>query len=204
MPLSVAVFAVTGAADCVAAKGLPKANSTIEPEPLSAPLVVKPRARTLAPAGTLTPVNCQPPEMRVPDPRLVQFTPPLAEDSNVVHQHSGPPPARSQVKVLPLSERFCVPGTVFKSRPIEFRVTPPNETKRAAKKNGAIGLRRQRVNHGGDARIEAVVQAAVRVQPADTVARLTTQGREDSPHQHLAVGLDQDGVYRSAGIGNKA
>ncbi len=75
--------------------------STNQAEQLPSPPVTKPRAR-MAPVvdGSDVFVNCQPPAMRVPAPRLFQSTS-LAEKSKAVRQTSGLLPPRIQAMVEP-------------------------------------------------------------------------------------------------------
>ncbi len=66
--------------------------------------------------GSETLVNCQPPAMRAPAPRLAHSVP-LVEKSKVVPQTSGLAPPRSQVMVEPSKLRLWVAGSVLFSRP---------------------------------------------------------------------------------------
>src|ERR1017187_2391976 len=74
----------------------PMLISTNQLEPLYSASWMSPRARMVALAGSETPVNCQPPEMRTPLPTLFQVVP-LVETSKEVRQTSGPVPPRCQV-----------------------------------------------------------------------------------------------------------
>src|SRR6185503_7149627 len=89
------------------------------------PPAAKPRARIVALVGRATPVCCQPPAIRSPDPRWIQSAP-LVEASKIVRQISGPEPPRSQVMFEPSIVRLSVAGSVLFNRPIQLRVSPPN------------------------------------------------------------------------------
>src|SRR5512137_2319677 len=106
-----------------------KLVSTNQLVALHAPPATKPRARRRLPTDTDTLVHCQPPELRVPAPRLSQSVP-LAETSRVVRQTSGLVPPRSQVSVASLQDRLWVAGSVLFSRPMSLRDCPasiPNQ-----------------------------------------------------------------------------
>src|SRR6266404_4715159 len=83
--------------------------------PLNCPAETRPRARISEPGCTRTPVNCQPPEIRVPFPKSVQ-TLPSVEFWKLVRHTSGDEPPRSQVIVEPTYVRLCVAGEVFCKR----------------------------------------------------------------------------------------
>src|SRR5271157_3733558 len=70
----------------------------------------------IALVGTLAPVSCHPPAVRVPLPREVQLAPSV-ETSKVVRQTSGLAPPRSQVIVEPKTLRLLVTGSVLLRRP---------------------------------------------------------------------------------------
>ena len=95
--------------------GGPKPDSTNHADPLSAPPVRNPRARTVTLVGKANPPSCQPPAMRAPSPRFTQSAP-LVQASKVVRQTSGLAPSRSQVITEPSKESVCVAGSVLTSR----------------------------------------------------------------------------------------
>src|SRR5512137_264236 len=105
-----------------------KLVSTNQLVALHAPPATKPRARRRLPTDTDTLVHCQPPDMRVPAPRLSQSVP-LAETSSVVRQTSGLVPPRSQVRVEPSQERLCAAGAVLRSRARLVRGCPASVVK---------------------------------------------------------------------------
>src|SRR5437870_3647542 len=94
-------------------------TNQLEPPPL-----INPRARSLALAGMLNPLTCQPPGIREPISALTQSSP-SAEKSKAVYEISGPVPPRSQVIVEPSWLRLCVGGPVLFSRPKALRGCPP-------------------------------------------------------------------------------
>src|SRR6187551_1848351 len=80
-----------------------EATSTLsrnQAEPSFFPPVAKPRARSMALIGAVTPPNRQPPNVRVPRPRLVQFVPSV-DCSKLTRQTSGLAPPRAQARVEP-------------------------------------------------------------------------------------------------------
>src|SRR5437763_1499421 len=101
--------------------GGPIEVSANQDEPLYSPPVRKPRARTVALVARASPITCQPPGMRVPEPALVQVRPSV-EISKVVRQTSGLVPPRSQVIAAPSKVRLWVAAEVLSKRPMLLRV----------------------------------------------------------------------------------